>query len=137
MSLPSSHISRTQSELQLCKDIANAEWHDNMMFDRLVKGIENRAKTSQRCNRYNDYSPTTTISNNNIIDQRIARSIESIVRHHYEHIPYDSTSFDDKKVESSLQSDDSATESEGIESQGVESEGTESDDDLLFDMDDL
>lgn len=127
MALPSSHISRTQSELQLCKDIAIAEWHDDMMFDRLVKGIKKQAIISKRRNRSNDYASTNNTSNDNVIDQRIARSIESIVRHHYEYIPYDSISFDDKSVEYSLQSDDST----------AESQTNESDDDLLFDMDDI
>ena len=40
--LPSSHIQRTQSEVQLCQEMANAERRDLNMFYRLVNGIRDR-----------------------------------------------------------------------------------------------
>ena len=90
--MPSSHISRTQSELQLCKDIATAEYHDNMMFDRLVRGIKDKqARRLQRRNNKSSYTDTSY----NTSDRRIERSLESIVRHRYEHIPYVSSPFED------------------------------------------
>ena len=93
ISLPSSHISRTQSELQLCKDISAAEWHDNCMFDRLVNGmIENQqTRLLQRRNMSSsiNYRPfdTTDMTTDNISDRSIKRSLENIVRRRYEHMP--------------------------------------------------
>ena len=40
--LPSSHITRTESELQLREDTAAAEWADQAMFHRLVNGMRDR-----------------------------------------------------------------------------------------------
>lgn len=40
--LPSTHIARTQSELQLSEDMAAAEWKDMCMFYRVVGGIRER-----------------------------------------------------------------------------------------------
>ena len=40
--LPSSHITRTKSELQLREDTAAAEWADLAMFHRLVNGMRDR-----------------------------------------------------------------------------------------------
>jgi hypothetical protein len=40
--LPSSHVHRTQSELQLCEDMETAERRDLNMFYRLVNGIRDR-----------------------------------------------------------------------------------------------
>jgi len=40
--LPSSHVHRTQSELQLCEDMESAERRDLSMFYRLVNGIRER-----------------------------------------------------------------------------------------------
>jgi len=40
--LPSSHILRTQSELQLCEDMVEAEWRELRMFYRVVNGIRSR-----------------------------------------------------------------------------------------------
>ena len=40
--LPSTHIPRTKSELQLTEDTAAAEWADMCMFHRLVTGIRER-----------------------------------------------------------------------------------------------
>lgn len=40
--LPSSHIPRTKSELQLREDIVAAEWADLAMFHRLVNGMRDR-----------------------------------------------------------------------------------------------
>lgn len=44
--LPSSHIPRTQSELQLCDDMAAAEWRDLCMFHRVVNGIRDKHRRS-------------------------------------------------------------------------------------------
>ena len=53
MPLPSLHVSRTNSELKLCKDIAASEWHENCMFDRLANGMREKqqARRLQRRNR--------------------------------------------------------------------------------------
>ena len=51
--MPSSHASRKNSELKLCKDIAAAEWHENCIFDRLANGMREKqqARRLQRRNR--------------------------------------------------------------------------------------
>eukprot|EP00957_Ditylum_brightwellii_P076387 5805640-Ditylum_brightwellii.AAC.1 len=40
--LPRCHIRRTASELQLCEDMAAAEWRERCMFHRLIKGMQKR-----------------------------------------------------------------------------------------------
>jgi hypothetical protein len=45
--LPASHVSRTQSEIQLCLDQAAAEQRDAVMFYRLVRGIRERQRKQQ------------------------------------------------------------------------------------------
>ena len=40
--LPTSHVHRTQSELQLCEDLAVADHRDMAMFVRLVNGIRDK-----------------------------------------------------------------------------------------------
>lgn len=40
--LPEYHITRTESEIQLCEDMAIAEMRDRLMFTRLVNGIRQR-----------------------------------------------------------------------------------------------
>lgn len=45
--LPSSHIARTQSELQLSEDMAAAEWKDLCMFYRVVGGIREQQQQQQ------------------------------------------------------------------------------------------
>ena len=40
--LPSTYVSRTQSEVQLAIDVAVAERRDERMFHRIVKGIQDR-----------------------------------------------------------------------------------------------
>eukprot|EP00562_Extubocellulus_spinifer_P001897 CAMPEP_0178488396 /NCGR_PEP_ID=MMETSP0696-20121128/9836_1 /TAXON_ID=265572 /ORGANISM="Extubocellulus spinifer, Strain CCMP396" /LENGTH=157 /DNA_ID=CAMNT_0020116159 /DNA_START=178 /DNA_END=651 /DNA_ORIENTATION=- len=40
--LPSTHISRTVSEIQLCEDMVVAEWREMCMFQRLVAGMKER-----------------------------------------------------------------------------------------------
>lgn len=40
--LPTSHIPRTQSELQLREDMVEAEWRELRMFYRVVNGIQRR-----------------------------------------------------------------------------------------------
>jgi len=53
ISLPSSHASRKNSELKLCKDIAASEWHENCILDRLANGMREKqqARRLQRRNR--------------------------------------------------------------------------------------
>merc|ERR1711862_145414 len=97
MSLPSSHILQTQSELQLCENIAAAEWHDNCMFNRLVNGIrEKQARRLQRRNSRPNY-PAANATFNPVknADLRIEQSLENIVRHRYEDLkdvpPFDAS----------------------------------------------
>jgi len=85
MSLPSSHVSRTQSEMQLCEDIAAAEWRDNCMFNRLVNGMkDNQAKRFERRHRSNFPSANATFDLDKNSDPRVERCLMSIVRHRYE-----------------------------------------------------
>jgi hypothetical protein len=55
--LPSSHIYRTQSELQLFEETANAERRDITMFYRLVNGIRDR-QTNHLARRSSEASST-------------------------------------------------------------------------------
>ena len=135
MSLPSSHISGTQSKLNLCYDISAAEWHENCMFDRLVNGMREKqqARMLQQQNRYSskkcslfDATDMATDSNS---DRRIERSLENIVRHRYEDMSHVSSSpFQDNYgfiTDSSY----------GSSSNFIELDDDE--DSLMFDMDDL
>jgi hypothetical protein len=58
--LPSSHIHRTQSELQLCEEMANAERRDLTMFYRLINGIRDR-QTLARRNETLSTRPTSSL----------------------------------------------------------------------------
>jgi hypothetical protein len=49
--LPSSHISRTESEMQLAVDIAAAEKRDERMFHRLITGIQARHQKQASSNK--------------------------------------------------------------------------------------
>jgi hypothetical protein len=49
--LPSSHISRTESEMQLAVDIAAAEKRDERMFHRLITGIQVRHQKQASSNK--------------------------------------------------------------------------------------
>ena len=98
MSLPSSHISGTQSKLNLCYDISAAEWHENCMFDRLVNGMREKqqARMLQQQNRYSskkcslfDATDMATDSNS---DRRIYRSLENILCYRHEDMPHVSSS---------------------------------------------
>mmetsp|Transcript_17667 Transcript_17667/g.26346 ORF Transcript_17667/g.26346 Transcript_17667/m.26346 type:complete len:211 (-) Transcript_17667:161-793(-) len=40
--MPKAHIRRTPSEVQLCEDMAAAEWREMCMFHRLVNGMQKR-----------------------------------------------------------------------------------------------
>ena len=46
--LPSTHISRTTSELQLQEDMAVAEWREVCMFRRLVDGMKERQRAQEQ-----------------------------------------------------------------------------------------
>jgi len=127
MSLPSSHVLRTQSEMQLSEDIAAAEWRDNCMFNRLVNGIkENQAKRLQRRSKYNLPSANATFDLKGNSDTRVERCLMSIVRHRYEDLqeisPVDTSSL--------LQSPDNFGEGNVIEPD--EENAFE-----MFEMDDL
>jgi hypothetical protein len=55
--LPSTHVSRTQSELQLCLDEEVAEQRDTLMFYRLVNGIrERQSSPTQDCDETSERS---------------------------------------------------------------------------------
>lgn len=45
--LPEYHITRTESEIQLCENMAIAEMRDRLMFTRLVNGIRQRQDQQQ------------------------------------------------------------------------------------------
>jgi len=76
ISLPSSHISRTRSELQLSENIATAEWRDNCMFHRLVNGI--REKQAEQI-QYSTFSSFQSEDH----DQTIRQAVEKISFHRY------------------------------------------------------
>lgn len=60
--MPSYHIQRTESELQLFEDMAVAEYRDRCMFNRLVNGIRQRQQVhyeTQRHQLYQVSEPTT------------------------------------------------------------------------------
>jgi len=78
ISLPPSHISRTHSELQLCEDIAAAEWRDFCMFHRLVSGI--REKQANRLYRRSTHMSMQGEDS----DRRIEQSLENILRQRQE-----------------------------------------------------
>lgn len=84
ISLPASHIPRTQSEQQLRDDTAAAEWRDLCMFHRLVGGIRERQVDRWRRRQTYSSSPTGTQC-----DKMIEQSIANIVRHHQEDLNSD------------------------------------------------
>jgi len=61
--MPASHIQRTESELQLHEETAVAEYRDQCMFNRLIRGIRHR---QQQCNMV-DLSHTNCDSNRGTI----------------------------------------------------------------------
>ena len=135
ISLPSSHASRTNSELKTCKDIAAAEWHENCMFDRLVNGMREKqqARRLQRRNRSsNNHSPfdTTDITTDSNSTRRIERSLENIVRHRHEDIPHVSSSPFEEDNGFIVDFSYGSSSSNFIEPDDDE-------DSLMFDMDDL
>ena len=77
ISLPASHIPRTQSEQQLRDDTAAAEWRDLCMFHRLVGGIRERQVDRWRRRTGMSSSPEGVKS-----EKVIEQSIASIVRQH-------------------------------------------------------
>jgi len=75
IALPSSHIHRTQSEIQLFEDTAAAEWHDLSMFHRIVNGIHKKhqnMRQNETCQHLaqRDY------------EKKTKKSYENIVRYH-------------------------------------------------------
>ena len=123
MSLPSSHVLRTRSELQFCEDIAAAEWRDNCMFNRLVNGIkEKQIKRSQRRNRPNLPSANASFDLGGKSDARVERCLMNIVRHRHEDLQ-------DVSATSSLQTD--------YFGEGNIIEPEEEDASEMFQMDDL
>jgi len=135
ISLPSSHISRTQSELQLCHDIAAAEWHENCMYDRLVNGMREKqeARRLQQQNEssskgYSTFDATDMATDSNS-DRRIERSLENIVRHRFEDMPHVSSSPFEEDYGFITDS------SYGSSSNAIEPDYDE--DSLMFDMDDV
>jgi len=53
--LPSYHIQRTESEVQLREDMAVAEYRDRIMFNRLITGIRKR---QYECQHHQYYGPS-------------------------------------------------------------------------------
>lgn len=52
--LPSSHVARTQSEVQLSADQAAAEQRDNHMFYRLINGLRVRQQTATQSDTHSE-----------------------------------------------------------------------------------
>jgi hypothetical protein len=69
--LPSTHVSRTQSELQLCLDEEIAEQRDTLMFYRLVNGIRERQSSPTQ-----DLDETSERSIAGIYHTRLASHVE-------------------------------------------------------------
>jgi hypothetical protein len=76
--LPSSHVHRTQSELQLCEDMAVAEHRDVSMFYRLVHGIRDKQMIL-------DQSQEAPVSDPFIKSKESDRTIASLI--HTRHQP--------------------------------------------------
>ena len=69
--LPKSHVRRTESELQFCNDQIAAEYRDSIMFQRLVRGIE-------ECHERDCYPCHVVTQNEQVIENIIStRSSDS------------------------------------------------------------
>lgn len=79
--MPSSHIHRTESELQLHSDMEAAEWRDLQMFHRLVKGISMKQQQCLQNKWLRDDSHQTTD-----VILRNERSIKNIISTRQQHI---------------------------------------------------
>jgi len=80
--MPASHIHRTDSEVQLHEDTAVAEYRDQCMFNRLVRGIRNRHQQSSvlgpnDCRRSRDNIPTFPVTD--AFMEETDKSIENIM----------------------------------------------------------
>jgi hypothetical protein len=82
--LPSSHVYRTQSELQLCEDMAVAEHREMNMFYRVVNGIRERqmipgsSDTSSNSLRSSERSVTNITPTRNTPAERYTSTLETI-----------------------------------------------------------
>ena len=91
--LPSTYVSRTESEVQLAMDVAAAERRDERMFHRLINGIQDRHRqikkktglsTPTRSNprtRYSDRDSINVTDSNECLDP--ATAIANIVGTHH------------------------------------------------------
>jgi len=80
--MPASHIQRTDSEIQLHEDTTVAEYRDQCMFNRLVRGIRNRHQQSSvlgpnDCRRSRDNIPTFPVTD--AFMEETDKSIENIM----------------------------------------------------------
>ena len=57
--LPSTYVSRTESEVQLAMDVAAAERRDERMFHRLINGIQDRHRQMKKKAGLSTHSRTT------------------------------------------------------------------------------
>ena len=76
--LPSSHLHRTESELQLCEDMAAAENRDVNMFYRVVNGIRDKQMTLYQSQEISKESGRTIASLIHSRDQPISRSTRAL-----------------------------------------------------------
>jgi hypothetical protein len=79
--LPISHVHRTESELQLCEDMAVAEHRDVNMFYRVVNGIRDKQMTlyqSQENTKESDRTIASLIHTRHQPTSRSTRALETI-----------------------------------------------------------
>jgi len=75
--LPKSHVQRTESELQFCNDLADADYRDSIMFQRLVRGIEKSQYKVQLSKR--DYSPCNVMTQSKQVIENIVSTRGSVI----------------------------------------------------------
>jgi hypothetical protein len=72
--LPSSYVSRTESEVQLAMDVAAAERRDERMFHRLINGIQDRHRQMKKTAGASTQSRSTPISGDT--DHKCANDVD-------------------------------------------------------------
>jgi len=84
ISLPCSHITRTQSEARLCETTASAESQDLYMYQRIVNGI--REKKIRRPQYSLSYQPRREY------EAKTQKSIDNIIRYRHKNLNLEKSS---------------------------------------------
>lgn len=72
--LPSTYVSRTESEVQLAMDVAAAERRDERMFHRLINGIQDRHRQMKKAAGVSTQSRSTPTSRDT--DRKCANDVD-------------------------------------------------------------